>query len=62
MQVLAGFPVSKSELGSVLMLSPVGEDEYTLNIGVHLLLEQLRAFAQDTVRTLREIQHLHLPL
>ncbi|KAI5614726.1 colony stimulating factor 3 (granulocyte) a [Silurus asotus] len=58
-QVLSGIPVSKPQLSSVSVLSALSKDDYSLNVGVHLLLEQLRAFAQDTVRSLREIQHLH---
>lgn len=54
--VLADITVSKSQLASVPVLSALSKDDYNLNVGVHLLLEQLRAFAQDTVRTLREIQ------
>ncbi|GAA6073554.1 colony stimulating factor 3 (granulocyte) a [Tachysurus ichikawai] len=58
LQALAGFPNSKSHLGSVsVFAAAVSKDDYTLNVGFHLLLEQLRAFTQDTVRTLREIQH-----
>lgn len=58
-QALAGVPASKSQLGSVSVLADLSKDDYNLKVGVHLLLEQLRAFAQDTVRTLREIQHTH---
>ncbi|KAG7317428.1 hypothetical protein KOW79_019726 [Hemibagrus wyckioides] len=59
-QSLAGIPVSNPQLDSGSVLTALGKDNYTLNVGVHLLLEQLRAFAQDTVRSLREIQHLPL--
>ncbi|XP_034154604.1 uncharacterized protein LOC117595875 isoform X2 [Pangasianodon hypophthalmus] len=58
-QALAGIPASKPQLGSVSVLSALSKDDYNLNVGVHLLLEQLRAFAQDTARALREIQHSH---
>ncbi|XP_060713483.1 colony stimulating factor 3 (granulocyte) a [Tachysurus vachellii] len=60
LQALAGFPNSNSQLGSVSVFAAVSKDDYTLNIGFHLLLEQLRAFTQDTVRALREIQRLLL--
>ncbi|TUZ58323.1 hypothetical protein Baya_17134 [Bagarius yarrelli] len=59
-QVLVGVPASDPQLISASSLSTLSKDDYTLNVAVHLLLEQLRAFTQDTVRTLREIQHTHL--
>ncbi|XP_027001612.1 colony stimulating factor 3 (granulocyte) a [Tachysurus fulvidraco] len=61
LQALAGFPNSKSQLVSVsAFTAAVSRDDYNLNVGFHLLLEQLRTFTQDTVRTLREIQRTNL--